>query len=274
MIFFAILGIILIIVGFYFKSKNNHDSTIFWLTYGTLVAGFSLLIGSFNLKSLDSLLFLIFIIFIFYCGFTIFKNRTNQSKKREWIRKLILTIIAIFTITLPSAATTNNKPENSKMNQHTTKHKKHQQKTTKKADNKTNKNQDNKKEKQQQPSKNDAQKKPEKSEPASAQPSNEDNKAENQATPSSASNQDQNNNSQQSDTSNDYANQPSSTSPSNQQSDDSDKVNSASGPVIGNSRTMTYHTSNQANYKISSSNTVYFSSEAEAQAAGYHKALR
>ncbi|USS88340.1 hypothetical protein M3M39_02355 [Fructilactobacillus hinvesii] len=44
--------------------------------------------------------------------------------------------------------------------------------------------------------------------------------------------------------------------------------------IIGNSRTMVYHTPDQSNYHINSGNIVSFHSEAEAQAAGYHKAAR
>ncbi|USS93957.1 hypothetical protein M8332_05825 [Fructilactobacillus ixorae] len=44
--------------------------------------------------------------------------------------------------------------------------------------------------------------------------------------------------------------------------------------IIGNSRTLVYHTPDQSNYHINSGNIVSFDSEAEAQAAGYHKATR
>jgi hypothetical protein len=44
--------------------------------------------------------------------------------------------------------------------------------------------------------------------------------------------------------------------------------------IIGNSRSMIYHVPGQAGYHMSSANAVYFSSEAQAQAAGYRKSLR
>jgi hypothetical protein len=46
------------------------------------------------------------------------------------------------------------------------------------------------------------------------------------------------------------------------------------GTIVGNSRTMVYHTPGQHGYRMNSGNAVYFNSEAEAQAAGYRKALR
>lgn len=46
------------------------------------------------------------------------------------------------------------------------------------------------------------------------------------------------------------------------------------GTIVGNSRTMVYHTPGQQGYRMNSGNAVYFNSEAEAQAAGYRKALR
>lgn len=43
------------------------------------------------------------------------------------------------------------------------------------------------------------------------------------------------------------------------------------GTIVGNSRTMIYHTPDQHGYRMSSANAVYFNTEAEAQAAGYRK---
>lgn len=46
------------------------------------------------------------------------------------------------------------------------------------------------------------------------------------------------------------------------------------GTIVGNSRTMVYHTPDQQGYRMNSSNAVYFNTEAEAQAAGYRKSAR
>ncbi|KLI76224.1 MULTISPECIES: sunset domain-containing protein [Lacticaseibacillus] len=46
------------------------------------------------------------------------------------------------------------------------------------------------------------------------------------------------------------------------------------GTIVGNSRSMIYHVPGQAGYHMNSANAVYFNTEAEAQAAGYRKALR
>lgn len=46
------------------------------------------------------------------------------------------------------------------------------------------------------------------------------------------------------------------------------------GTIVGNSRTMVYHTPNQQGYRMNSANAVYFNTEAEAQAAGYRKSAR
>lgn len=46
------------------------------------------------------------------------------------------------------------------------------------------------------------------------------------------------------------------------------------GTIIGNSRSKIYHVPGQAGYHMNSANAVYFNSEADAQAAGYRKALR
>lgn len=53
-----------------------------------------------------------------------------------------------------------------------------------------------------------------------------------------------------------------------------DMVTDQQGTIVGNARTMIYHTPDQHGYRMNSSNAVYFNSEAEAQAAGYRKALR
>lgn len=46
------------------------------------------------------------------------------------------------------------------------------------------------------------------------------------------------------------------------------------GTIVGNSRTMVYHTPDQQGYHMNSANAVYFNTEAEAQAAGYRKSAR
>ena len=46
------------------------------------------------------------------------------------------------------------------------------------------------------------------------------------------------------------------------------------GLIVGNSKTLIYHTPDQHGYRMNSANAVYFNSESEAQAAGYRKALR
>lgn len=46
------------------------------------------------------------------------------------------------------------------------------------------------------------------------------------------------------------------------------------GRIIGNSRSKIYHVETQHNYHMSGKNVVTFSSEAEAQAAGYRKSMR
>ena len=62
----------------------------------------------------------------------------------------------------------------------------------------------------------------------------------------------------------------SATSPSNK----GDMMTDQQGTIVGNSKTMIYHTPEQAGYRMNSANAVYINSEAEAQAAGYRKALR
>lgn len=44
--------------------------------------------------------------------------------------------------------------------------------------------------------------------------------------------------------------------------------------IVGNRKSKIYHVPGQAGYRMNSANAVYFSSESEAQAAGYRKALR
>lgn len=51
-------------------------------------------------------------------------------------------------------------------------------------------------------------------------------------------------------------------------------VSTAVHRVVGNKRSQIYHVMNGQNYHISSSNAVYFNSEAAARAAGYRKSLR
>ena len=48
----------------------------------------------------------------------------------------------------------------------------------------------------------------------------------------------------------------------------------AQGTIVGNSRSMIYHVPGQRGYRMNSENAVYFSTEAEAQAAGYRRSLR
>ena len=53
-----------------------------------------------------------------------------------------------------------------------------------------------------------------------------------------------------------------------------DMTTDQQGTIIGNSKSMIYHTPNQHGYRMNSANAVYFKTEAESQAAGYRKALR
>lgn len=53
-----------------------------------------------------------------------------------------------------------------------------------------------------------------------------------------------------------------------------DMNTAATGRIVGNRNTKVYHMPGQADYRMSSKNAVYFSSEAQAQAAGYRKAKR
>ena len=46
------------------------------------------------------------------------------------------------------------------------------------------------------------------------------------------------------------------------------------GAIIGNSKSKIYHLPGQAGYHMNSSNAVYFDSEEQAIAAGYHKSKR
>lgn len=52
------------------------------------------------------------------------------------------------------------------------------------------------------------------------------------------------------------------------------KISTARYRVVGNRRSKIYHVMNGQNYHMSSSNAVYFSSEAAARHAGYRKSLR
>lgn len=61
---------------------------------------------------------------------------------------------------------------------------------------------------------------------------------------------------------------------SNDSRNHGDLETSQQGSIIGNSRTMIYHTPEQHGYRMNSANAVYFKTEAEAQAAGYRKASR
>lgn len=53
-----------------------------------------------------------------------------------------------------------------------------------------------------------------------------------------------------------------------------DMTTDQQGTIVGNSKSMIYHTPDQHGYRMNSANAVYFKTEAEAQAAGYRKALR
>lgn len=53
-----------------------------------------------------------------------------------------------------------------------------------------------------------------------------------------------------------------------------DMNTATAGRIVGNRNTKIYHVPGQADYRMSSKNAVYFSSEAQAQAAGYRKAKR
>lgn len=48
----------------------------------------------------------------------------------------------------------------------------------------------------------------------------------------------------------------------------------AQGRIIGNTKTKVYHLPGQTRYSISSAHIIYFKTEQEALAAGYHKSLR
>ncbi|WP_462271136.1 sunset domain-containing protein [Ligilactobacillus agilis] len=48
----------------------------------------------------------------------------------------------------------------------------------------------------------------------------------------------------------------------------------SAGVIVGNANSHIYHVPGQANYRMNSANAVYFNTEADAQAAGYRKALR
>lgn len=53
-----------------------------------------------------------------------------------------------------------------------------------------------------------------------------------------------------------------------------DVTTGRAGKIIGNKNSKIYHVPGQAGYHMSSSNAVYFQTEAQAKAAGYRKALR
>lgn len=53
-----------------------------------------------------------------------------------------------------------------------------------------------------------------------------------------------------------------------------EKVTTGQGAIVGNRNSHIYHVPGQAGYQMNSTNAVYFSTEAQAQAAGYRKALR
>nr|WP_251951360.1 hypothetical protein [Limosilactobacillus vaginalis] len=80
------------------------------------------------------------------------------------------------------------------------------------------------------------------------------------------------------DNSGDYAESDSDTSSDATSNNDDDNTTTKGdmetdqqGTIVGNSRTMVYHTPDQQGYRMSSANAVYFNTEAEAQAAGYRK---
>ncbi len=53
-----------------------------------------------------------------------------------------------------------------------------------------------------------------------------------------------------------------------------DVTTGRAGKIIGNKNSKIYHVPGQAGYHMNSRNAVYFQTEAQAQAAGYRKALR
>ncbi len=69
--------------------------------------------------------------------------------------------------------------------------------------------------------------------------------------------------------------QPSSSAVSASSSSSSaNQVITGQGQIIGNRNSHIYHVPRQTGYKMNAANAVYFSTEAQAQAAGYRKALR
>lgn len=82
------------------------------------------------------------------------------------------------------------------------------------------------------------------------------------------------------DSNDDYTDSSSDTSTATSNSNDSDNTakgdieTDQQGTIVGNSRTMVYHTPDQQGYRMNSANAVYFNTEAEAQAAGYRKSAR
>ncbi|WP_345803724.1 hypothetical protein [Liquorilactobacillus sicerae] len=57
-------------------------------------------------------------------------------------------------------------------------------------------------------------------------------------------------------------------------SSSADQITTGQGQIVGNRNSHIYHVPGQAGYKMNAANAVYFSTEAQAQAAGYRKALR
>lgn len=107
-------------------------------------------------------------------------------------------------------------------------------------------------------------------------------KKDKESSSSSSKKEDTDNSSVESSSSDDSESESSVTSESSSSNNDSatapsnngDMMTDQQGTIVGNSKSMIYHTPDQAGYRMSSANAVYFSSEAEAQAAGYRKALR
>ncbi|USS88512.1 hypothetical protein M3M39_03290 [Fructilactobacillus hinvesii] len=272
--FYFIIGIILIAVGIYYLNKNHNNSNSpveknFWLTYGSLVLGSALLIGSLRIEILTSLgILVLFILLIYYC-IQLYQNRNKAKEKRksQWTSRLILVIVSLFAIGFAGEINGNQKADHSSNQQTSQKHNNNKQKPKpKKSENSNDQKEKNNKETENEKQKadNPEQKKDD------VQKQNDNNQQEDENSQQKQNQQTDDANKQSVDQS---ANQSNSSS-NNQQVNDSTKVNSTSGAVVGNSKTMTYHTADQANYRISSSNVVYFNSEADAQAAGYHKSLR
>lgn len=69
-------------------------------------------------------------------------------------------------------------------------------------------------------------------------------------------------------------NSSSATAATTESSSSTAKVTVGQGKIIGNRDSHIYHVPGQAGYKMNAANAVYFATEAQAQAAGYRKALR